>query len=499
MFLMSDEPLFLREQILEFMKKQIIVLIAKQFFKKTFGYRGFLVLLSVYLIALTYVTINSWSTFEAHHHAVEHHQDEARESWENNPDKHPHRMAHFGTFAFRQQHPLSIFDSGIESYTGNSIFLEAHKQHTANFSEASLSTGLARFGDLSIAMLLQLILPLIIFFLGYSSITSEKENGTLKIIHIQGASIKEILLGKSLGLFFVSALFFLPAFLSLWSISFLENHTTNSSIVMRSILLTISYVLFYMILCGITVIVSGRSEKSNKALLGLLGIWLMFFIIIPKTAQVLGNSMYPNLSKIEFRAAIEEIVSKKGDSHNPNDPYFNTLRDSVLTANNVTDIKDLPFNYGGFLMRKGEEQSAVIYNNQQKKLIKTYRAQNSITNSLVLINPYLAIKNLSMSLSGTDFDTYVNFLSQTENYRYKQSQYLNDLQMKFISNKAKGSEGKVHVVAKEHWQSLPKFNYEYISINKTITTQLLAIISLFIWLIFIVIFISKFYNRFKII
>ena len=149
-------------------------------------------------------------------------------------------------------------------------------------------------------------------------------------------------------------------------------------------------------------------------------------------------------------------------------------------------------------MSKGEEQSAIIYNKQHNKLIDTYKKQNSITNGLVLFNPYLAIKNLSMSFSGTDFDTYVNFLSQTEDYRYKQSQYMNELQMKFISNKATSSEGKVNVIDKFYWKSAPKFNYEYISISKTISAQLSAIIALVFWLLFTLLFITKFSNHFKI-
>lgn len=481
------------------MKKQVVFLIAKQFFKKTFSNKGLFALLFIFLAALCYITVNSWSAFKKHQHVVEHHQQQSKKSWDGNPDKHPHRMAHFGSFIFRLQHPLSIFDSGIESYTGNAIFLEAHKQHTANFSEASLSTGLVRFGNLNIAMLLQLILPLIIFFIGYSSVTAEKEKGTLKIIYIQGASIKQILLGKSFGLLLITLLFFLPSLLALWSISFLANSTANSFIIIRSLLITISYILFYFILCLITVIVSGKSENSNKSLLILLGIWLFFFIIIPKMTQVIGNSMHPNLSKIAFKAAVEEQVSKNGDSHDPNDPHFNKLRDSILKANKVINVEDLPFNYSGFLMRKGEELSANIYNNEHKKLIETYIRQNSVTNSLVLLNPYLAVKNLSMSLSGTDFDTYVSFLSQTEKYRYQQSQYMNDLQMKFISNKAKGSEGKVHVVPKEYWKSLPQFKYSFIPIGETLKAQFLGIITLLIWVLFTFLFINKFSNRFKII
>ena len=162
-------------------------------------------------------------------------------------------------------------------------------------------------------------------------------------------------------------------------------------------------------------------------------------------------------------------------------------------------MKQLPFNYSGFLMSKGEEQTAVIYNKQHRKLIESYRKQNSITNGLVLLNPYLAIKNLSMSLSATDFDTYVSFLLQTEKYRYEQSQYMNNLQMKFISNKATSSEGKINVVKSEYWKSAPKFEYSFIAIGKTLQNQLLAIITLSVWLLITSIIMIKFSNNFKII
>src|SRR5688500_20315168 len=115
------------------------------------------------------------------------------------PDKHPHRIAYYGYIAFRAKHLLSIFDFGTESYTGNAVFLEAHKQNTVNFSEASFSTGLLRFGEISMAMLLQVILPLIIFFLGFVAVASERENGTLKVLLCQGAGWTEIVFATSLG------------------------------------------------------------------------------------------------------------------------------------------------------------------------------------------------------------------------------------------------------------------------------------------------------------
>ena len=41
-------------------------------------------------------------------------------------------MAHYGNFAFRKSTSLSVFEFGMEPFFGNAIFLEAHKQNTAN-------------------------------------------------------------------------------------------------------------------------------------------------------------------------------------------------------------------------------------------------------------------------------------------------------------------------------------------------------------------------------
>ena len=140
------------------MRKEVLLLISGQFFRQAFKSKGVYLLLIVWAMLLFYAAFSGVSYTDQNHYRT-HHQDEARKSWEANPDKHPHRMAHFGTFAFRLKHPLSVFDYGIESYTGNAVFLEAHRQNTVNFSEAGFSTGLLRFGELSMAVILQLLLP----------------------------------------------------------------------------------------------------------------------------------------------------------------------------------------------------------------------------------------------------------------------------------------------------------------------------------------------------
>ncbi len=391
-------------------------------------------------------------------------------------------MAHYGSFAFRLKHALSMFDFGLESFTGNAAFLEAHKQNTVNFSEASFSTGLLRFGEISLAMLLQIILPLIIFFLGFASVATERENGTLKIVLIQGAGWKEILFGKSLGLMGLALLFFIPVALATMLLLFIiEDKALTMDVWLRYAAIVISYLLFFQILCIVTVLVSAISQSAKDALIKLLGVWLFFIVLLPRTTQALGSYCYASPSKIEFESLIEEALIKAGDSHNPDDPHFSALKDSLLLAHQVSSVEQLPFNYSGFVMREGERISTHIYNDHLHALLQTYEKQNSFTRLTALINPYVAVKNISMALSGTDFESYTAFQKQAEAYRYQLAQEMNELQMELISNKKLGPDDEPYTISREYWKKFPDFKYQFISISAALRSELWSIIALVVW------------------
>lgn len=464
------------------MRANVILLIAQQFLTNTFKSKAIYPIVVIVSLLLAYATYSGWESYNTQNNIRHHYQHKARQSWENNPDKHPHRMAHFGSFAFRLKHPLSMFDIGMESFTGNAVFLEAHKQNTINFSEASFSTGLLRFGEISLAMLLQVIVPLIIFFLGFSSVAAERENGTLKIAIIQGARWKELLFGKSLGLMGGALLFFLPtALVTLLLLLATEDALLTTDELWRYAGVMISYFLFFVVISNITVLVSATSKTSKDALIKLLALWLFFIVLLPRTTQALGNYFYSSPSRIEFEAAIEKELIKKGDSHNPDDPYFKGLKDSVLQVHNVKSVQELPFNYSGFVMREGEKNSTLIYNRHLNELLQTYQRQNDLSRFAAFIDPYLAIKNVSMALSGTDFESYTNFQEQAENYRYRLAQKMNELQMEFISNKRPGPNDPPHIISREHWKAFPGFDHQFMSISTILGSEVWSIIALLSW------------------
>jgi ABC-2 type transport system permease protein len=462
------------------MQRQISLLIAMQFLKSAFRSRSLYGILIVMTIMIGYAAYSGWKIYSTQNGIRQHYQQAARDGWERNPDKHPHRMAHYGSFAFRIKHPLSMFDFGLESFTGNAVFLEAHKQNTVNFSEASFSTGVLRFGEISMAMLLQVILPLIIFFLGFASVASERENGTLKVMLIQGAGWKNLLAGKSLGLMALALLIFIPI-ATITLLLLLTSNTVTTDALIRYAFLLLSYLLFLQVLCTIAVLISSICSSSKNALMTLLALWLFMMVLVPKTTQALGRYFFPSPSKIEFETALEQDIIKKGDSHNPDDPHYKALKDSVLLAHHVDSVEQLPFNYSGFQMREGERISAEIYNHHLKDLLNDYRRQNLISKVSALFNPYQSIRNISMALAGTDFESYVAFQKDAEDYRYQLAQTMNELQMELISNKKPGPTDEPHSISRAHWKNFPDFKQRFSSIGTALHSETWSLISLLGW------------------
>ncbi|ATC35193.1 ABC transporter permease [Elizabethkingia anophelis] len=477
------------------MRKNIIRLISRQVWKQSLQNKGILFLLVLLSCLFVFAAYTGWKNYSVQEEIRTEHQQEVRQQWESKPDKHPHRMAHYGYLIFRPRYPLSFFDSGLERYTGNSVFLEAHKQNTANFSEAGFSSGMLRFGEISIAMVLQILVPLFIFFLGFSCISAERENNTLKILLSQGVKWKELLTGKMLGLLSLVSLLYFPVIIvsvMLWLS--LAGFKVSIDEVTRLLWIILSYFGYFFIISLVCVLVSATSKTSKSSLIKLISIWLLFIVIMPRAAQAFGSYTHPAPSKIDFDTRVESELIKAGDSHNPDDIHYKGIKDSLLKTYKVATVEELPFNYSGYIMAEGEKLSAGIYNKYWNEQLNIYEKQNNISTYLSFINPFLAIRNLSMALTGSDFNSYVSYQKQVEEYRYKLAQLMNKLQMENISNKKQGATDKPYTISKDHWKEMPDFSYRFIGQKDLFRNEISAILSLIIWgagLLFLIHFMSK--------
>lgn len=436
-------------------------------------------ILGLAMIAALFI---GWQNYRVLNAEREKHQQTVADQWLNQPDRHPHRAAHYGYLVFRPKSPLSFFDAGVDSYAGTTVFLEAHRQNTANFSEARNSSSLVRFGELNPALILQLLVPLLIFFLGFAAITAERENGTLAILLAQGISWREILLGKTLGI--VSLIFALLAPTIALSIFFwlvLSEWQITADSWLRVAFLLAAYAVYFALCAGSSVLISAFHQTSRGALTTLVVVWILFLVVMPRAVQNLGANVFPTASKAEFDKTLEDEMSKYGDSHNPNDPKFAELKRETLAKYGVSDVKDLPFNYSGFVMSKAEEISAGVFRERYGEVLEQFRRQNSLGETAGFVNPFLAVKNFSMAMAASDLANYEDFGWQAEEYRYQMVQKLND----FHANEIKAESDRTQKVNRAVWNDFQPFRFEFASVGESLKNQISAVAALGLWLILI--------------
>ena len=462
------------------MHLKFIMIIAKQEWNSIFRSKIPLALYAVLLAVSLLATFTGWQYVSKFNQQQTAAHEQVHDNWMKQPNRHPHRVAHYGYLVFREKSPLSFFDFGLDSYVGNSVFLEAHRQNTINMSEAGFSNGMLRFGELSMAMVLQVLVPLFIIFIGFHTVAGLKQNGVLKILLCQKASYQDILLGKTIGLTAVTWALFLPLMLIslLIGITSLSGHITSESFV-RILMIVTFYGIYFLIITMLVIAVSAMSSSAKNALMVLVLVWILFFIVVPKSAQTLGTSLYNAPDKIAFEHAIEDEVSKEGDSHNPDDPHFSQLKSATLKKYGVDSISALPVNYGALVMQEGENITSRIFNKHYDALIDTYKAQNSISSILSFADPYLAIRNISMNLSETDFDTFTAFQKQTEKYRFEKTKNLNEIHLTQITYK---NDSKQKVSAK-NWQQQAEFSFQPVSVQDNLSNGILNLTALTIWIL----------------
>lgn len=438
----------------------------------------FKITLIITLVLLIIATATGISQYQKNNKQYTDSVAKERTIWETQEEKNPHSAAHYGTYAFKPKFALSLFDYGVNKYTGNSIFLEAHNRNEATFSEASDQTSLARFGTLSINFILIYLFPLLIILIGYNSYTKEKENQTFRLLKSQGVSPITLVLGKWLStllpIISITSIIFISIGIIL---SNLDNFVFFSWNNLISLFLL--YSLYYTILTSITILVSMWSTSSGVSLVSCLTLWILCSFITPKIATNLANKKHPYPSKSVFNAQISEDKKNGLDGHNPWNKAAKKLEKETLEKYQVDSISQLPFNYAGYRMQKGEEHEAKIYQKHYNNLQGIAEKQNNTYKTLSFLSPFIPVRFMSMDIAHTSDQLHWNFTQVAEEYRIKQQQFLNyDIK----DNSKYGERG--YKMSASKFKELPTFNFTPPSLQEIFRQNSKNILYILLWLIF---------------
>lgn len=416
-----------------------------------------LVVIGLVLISAS-LLVNTFDKLEANHER-EHLQQQAEARFLEQPDRHPHRMVHYGHYVFRTPSPLSIIEPGVDAYTGTAIFLEGHRQNTAMFAEQQQSSGLTRFSSLSPAFMMQVIAPLLLVLVGYACITRERESGTLNLLLTQGVRKYHLILGKYCALVGSGLLLLLPlAALSLWATVLGESLRVAASFVL-------GYFVYILIWSALVLWVSSLSVRSHTSFATLLLVWVALCILVPRMGSSSAASLAPSPGKLETDFAVLNELRKLGDGHNAADPAFATLKSQLLAQYNVDDIADLPVNFRGVVAKYAENQLTDVLNQfaQQRMQQELYQAQ--IARHFGWLSPMVAMRSLSTTLAATHLENHHRFLRQAEALRFDFVQSLNQIhqeQLDYSADKNRYRDKETAQAARvdaSNWEILQRFSF----------------------------------------
>ncbi len=440
----------------------------------------------VFCLLLLFTTVLTALNMQEASHQRLHQQEKAEETFLKQPDRHPHRMVHYGHYVFRAPPPLGMFDPGVDAVTGQSMFLEGHRQNSAMFADARAQARTGGFGALTPAKLYHLFLPLLIIALGHGLILREREARTLGPLLCQGVSGLSLYVGKFLAIGALVVLLSLPALFSSIGASLLGESW------LASLTLYFANVLYLTIWAALTLFVSALTRSRSLALGVLSAIWVLSVLVIPRIGVTSASITLPTKGKILTDMRMNDDMRKLGDGHNAADPAFAKLRAELLAKYDVERIEDLPVNFRGVVAAKSETDLTNTLNAYAEKRMERERAQASHLSAYGWLSPYLAIAGASRNLAGTDLETHHRFLREAEALRYNFVQGLNQTHIEKLSyiddiNRNKGEEGwKRARVGAANWQVLGNFRFTPDSGSHRVVRAATELASLLIWFLTLV-------------
>ena len=307
-----------------------------------------LAVLGLFVVILVSVSLLTTLRMHAESHERAHHQADSEQTFLSQPDRHPHRMVHYGHYLFRAPMPLAIFDPGLDSVTGQTMFLEGHRQNSATFSASGSSADFGGLSWLTPALIYQFFAPLLIIVLGHGAVVREREAGALATLVAQGLSGRTLYAGKMLALLLFVLLFLVPIVVSvLISLGSGEQLLSAASLVG-------AYLVYLSIWAGLALLVSSVLHKRSSVISTLAALWLALTLVLPAVAVNVASRAEPLAGKIETELTMLTEVRDLSDGHDVDDTVYDDLQAELLQEQGAERVEDLEVNIRGILAQMAE-------------------------------------------------------------------------------------------------------------------------------------------------
>ncbi|MFX1679018.1 DUF3526 domain-containing protein [Mitsuaria sp. CC2] len=335
----------------------------------------------------------------------------SRAQWEHQGDKHPHRGAHFGLYAFKPASPLAAVEPGVDAQAGQALWLEPHKRNMAMFSPAADAAPTIGLGELTPAFVLGALVPLLIVVLGHGAVTRERETGTLRMLQACGLRVRPLLFGKWLALCAALSLVLLPA------LALAAGLVIDASVAIEALIFCAALLIAVAVWSAVTVSVSAFCRNSRAALLTLTGLWVVAVFIVPRLAATAVERLVPLPTGQAFWSAIARDIEQGLPGEGDAKERLKAFDAGLLAEHRVTRLDDLPLGANAARRLFRDAYAARVHALHFDALWDAQSRQQALLRALTAISPYASMRAVGGALAGTDLAHRRHFEDAAEQYR----------------------------------------------------------------------------------
>lgn len=394
--------------------------------------------------------------------------------WRGQGERHPHAAAHFGQYAFKPESPLALADPGVDAQVGSAVWLEAHRRNEPIFRPARDGDLAARHAPLSLAFVLQVLVPLLIILLAFGSFAGERERGTLRQALSLGTTPLELLAGKALALSMALVLLLVPALAALSGPSVASDSLAApaGNLLARVGALGLGYALYLGGYGWLALAVSAASRQSRTALTVLIGFWLLNSFVGPRLMTDLARQRQTLPTADAFQAAIAE-ERRSAFGHDETHPGYRAFRDATLARYGVSRVEDLPVSLRALALKHNDVLGDAIFDRHYARLTAAFAASDRFRAAPGFALPLLAMQPYAMALAGTDSRHHEHFSAAAETHRRMIQTRISDALLT-----AADADPRADAAL---WNAIPGFDYRLPTAAWALASQTPNLAALLVW------------------
>jgi ABC-2 type transport system permease protein len=353
-----------------------------------------------------------WHTYALRSHQRAAIQDSERARWLAQRYRSPHVAAGQGVYVFRPEPLLASLEPGVDSFVGIASHAE-EAQHFFTWKPAEDELVAHRFGAVSVAGVLQFVVPLLIVVLLYSTFTKDRETGILRLTMSLGVTRRQYVMGKLLG-GLAPVLVLVPLFLAIAiAVRLMAGGDAFTEAVPALVSMGVSYLLLFATFTAVSLAVSATAKSSRTALLFLLLCWCVNGFIVPHIAVALQARFSPTPTAADVLDAIHVAAMAERNSDDSAE-----IEAELLRTYHAPDLAHLPVSPVGLHRLREAERSEPVSNAAFDTVYDSYLRHDRWMQWMSLASPTLATQSISLALAGTGPGGFVDLARAVEAYRH---------------------------------------------------------------------------------